>query len=101
MKNRSVWKSATIASLVALTAMSSAPGQQAPGAAKPEETVNLEKFVVTGSMIKRLDSEGALPVQVITPIELEQRGVSSAEQMLMEMNINGRSEEHTSELQSH
>lgn len=55
----------------------------------PEESVKLEKFVVTGSLIKRIDGEGALPLQVITPVELEQRGIVSAEQMIMELNING------------
>jgi iron complex outermembrane receptor protein len=49
----------------------------------------LEKFVVTGTMIKRIEGEGALPVLTITPLEMEQRGIASAEQMLMELNING------------
>ena len=49
----------------------------------------LEKFVVTGSTIKRIEGEGALPVLTITPLEMEQRGIGSAEQMLMELNING------------
>ena len=60
-----------------------------PVETKEAETAKLEKFVVTGSMIKRLDGEGATPLLTISPLELEQRGIVSAEQMLMEMNING------------
>jgi len=56
---------------------------------KQEDAAKLEKFVVTGSLIKRLEGEGALPVQTITPLEMEQRGIASAEQMIMELNING------------
>ncbi len=71
----------------ALAQQAPAPGAAAP--AKTGDTTKLEKFVVTGSMIKRIEGEGALPVQVITPIELEERGIASAEQMIMELNING------------
>lgn len=76
---------AIVAGLPVAATAQTAPAP-APGS---EESVKLEKFVVTGSLIKRLESEGALPVQTITPLELEQRGIVSAEQMLMELNING------------
>ncbi len=79
--------------IAAVSAIPSAMAQSAPAPAnppaKPEESVKLEKFVVTGSMIKRIEGEGALPVQTITPIEMEQRGIVSAEQLIMELNING------------
>lgn len=58
-------------------------------ASKPDETVKLEKFIVTGSMIKRIPNEGALPVEIITRQNLDQRGITSVEQMIMELNING------------
>ena len=57
--------------------------------AKEEDATKLEKFVVTGSLIKRLESEGALPVQIISPIEMEQQGIVSVEQLIMDLNING------------
>jgi iron complex outermembrane receptor protein len=63
--------------------------QTTPPPAKPEDTTKLEKFVVTGSMIKRIEGEGGTPLQTITPIEMEARGIASAEQMIMELNING------------
>jgi outer membrane receptor protein involved in Fe transport len=57
--------------------------------AKSSETVKLDKFVVTGSSIKRPADEGALPVAVFTKLDLEQEGIASAEQLIMNLNING------------
>ncbi len=59
------------------------------GDAKDEKTVKLEKYVVTGSMIKRIADEGALPLSVFTKLDLEQEGIASAEQLIMNLNING------------
>lgn len=96
MNTPNPWKRATWLTLVAAVSLTpavwaqTAPAAPAANAApKPEESVKLEKFVVTGSMIKRIEGEGALPVLTLTPFELEQRGIASAEQMLMELNING------------
>jgi iron complex outermembrane recepter protein len=87
---------AAVISAAVLTVLSPLRSQTAPavdpasGAVKPtEEAVKLEKFVVTGSMIMRPANEGALPVAVISRIELEQQGIASAEQMIMNLNING------------
>jgi iron complex outermembrane receptor protein len=44
---------------------------------------------ITGSSIKRIATEGALPLQVITREELEQQGILSAEQLISVINING------------
>ena len=65
------------------------PTAATPPLSSTTAPTKLEKFVVTGSMIKRIEGEGALPVLTITPLEMEQRGIASAEQMLMELNING------------
>ncbi len=92
MNTRNLRFSATLLSLVAAASLIPASlAQSVPAPATPatDPSVKLEKFVVTGSMIKRIEGEGALPVQIITPLELEQRGIASAEQMLMELNING------------
>ncbi|MBI5768923.1 MAG: TonB-dependent receptor [Verrucomicrobia bacterium] len=92
MNARNPWKRAVLFALLApasLLTEALAQPAAAPKDEKKDESVKLDKFVVTGSMIKRLESEGALPIVTITPIELEQRGVVSAEQMLMELNING------------
>ncbi|RZL88810.1 MAG: TonB-dependent receptor, partial [Variovorax sp.] len=49
----------------------------------------LERVEVTGSSIKRLSGEGALPVQVITPADLGSKGLVTAEDMLRQLGING------------
>jgi iron complex outermembrane receptor protein len=54
---------------------------QAPGEA--------QRITITGSSIKRIASEGALPVQVISRSELERQGIASTEQLIMQINING------------
>jgi iron complex outermembrane receptor protein len=84
---RAAWLSFFAAATLLPTAM--AQTAPAPKTEKPEDSTKLEKFVVTGSMIKRIEGEGALPVLTITPLEMEQRGIVSAEQMIMELNING------------
>jgi len=48
-----------------------------------------ERIEVTGSNIKRIQEEGALPVQVITRKDIEQRGFINAEQLLMSISANG------------
>jgi len=74
-------------------ALASSVNAQTPatGDEKPENPVKLEKFVVTGSMIKRPSEYGALPIDVITPGDLDAQGVTSVEQMVMNLNINGNS----------
>ena len=48
-----------------------------------------QRIEITGSSIKRIASEGALPVQTITRKDLEREGISTAEQLIMQLNING------------
>ncbi|HEY0862611.1 MAG TPA: TonB-dependent receptor [Lacunisphaera sp.] len=73
-------------SLTAMAQTATAPTATAPTEQAP---VKLEKFVVTGSMIKRIADEGALPLSVFTKLDLEQEGIASAEQLIMNLNING------------
>lgn len=85
---------AWLPALVAVGLLPAAFAQQAPApsaasSSKPEDSVKLEKFVVTGSLIKRIAGESALPVQTITIDEIEQQGIASAEQLIMTLNING------------
>ncbi len=79
-------------SLIAASGLvSPAVAQSTTPVIKPgdDEPKKLEQFVVTGSMIKRLEGETALPVQTITPLELDRLGVVSAEEMISLLNING------------
>jgi iron complex outermembrane receptor protein len=48
-----------------------------------------ERIEITGSSIKRIQDEGALPVQTITRQDIERRGFVSAEQLLMSISANG------------
>ncbi len=58
---------------------------------KKDDAVKLEKFVVTGSSIKRVADEGATPIDIYTPRQLEVAGVTTMEQMIMQLNVNGNS----------
>jgi iron complex outermembrane receptor protein len=92
MNTRYLCKRATLLSLLAaMSTLSVAMAQQVPviTTTKLDEPAKLEKFVITGSMIKGIPNEGALPMEIITHLELEQQGIASAEQMIMNLNING------------
>lgn len=49
---------------------------------------SLERVTVTGSSIKRLESETALPVTVITRAQIEQTGATSVEELLKRVSAN-------------
>jgi iron complex outermembrane recepter protein len=55
----------------------------------PEPPQTIEKIEVTGSSIKRVVEEGALPVQVITKEEITRAGITSAEQLVSQIAANG------------
>ena len=59
----------------------------APALAQSSDTS--QRVEITGSSIKRIVSEGALPVQVISRKELERQGIVSAEQMIANLSVNG------------
>lgn len=48
-----------------------------------------ERVVITGSSIKRIATEGALPVQIVTRADLDRSGVTTAEQFILELSTNG------------
>jgi len=55
------------------------------GAAWAQETTadaSLQRVIVTGSSIKRIAAEGALPVQVVTRAQIEQSGVNSVADLI-------------------
>jgi iron complex outermembrane receptor protein len=54
-----------------------------------EGSTKLERVEVTGSSIKRLADEGALPVQTIRASDLVRLGVSTAEQLMAQLSANG------------
>ncbi|MCC6249572.1 MAG: TonB-dependent receptor [Rubrivivax sp.] len=48
-----------------------------------------QRITITGSSIKRIAAEGALPLQVITRAELDRQGIVSAEQVIATLTFNG------------
>src|SRR5919197_6126591 len=75
----SAWLAAALvcAGPVAAQAVNPAP---AP-AANSDQPVQLEAFTVTGSNIRRVDAETALPVTVIEPSDLESRGAATMSEL--------------------
>jgi iron complex outermembrane recepter protein len=70
-----------LASAIALLGLSTAVLAQTPAAP--------QRIEITGSSIKRIASEGALPVQVISRSDLDRDGITSAEQVIMMLSTNG------------
>src|SRR5258706_5657420 len=54
-----------------------AQAQQAPAPAQ-----QLERVEITGSSIKRIEGEGALPVQVLTRDDIQKTGAATVEQLM-------------------
>ncbi|XHS79568.1 TonB-dependent receptor domain-containing protein [Burkholderiaceae bacterium UC74_6] len=59
-------------------------------AAAPEQK-KIERVEVTGSSIKRIQDEGALPLQIISRDEIQRQGITSAEQLLSVLSANANS----------
>ena len=69
---------ALVGSLALLGLSSHALAQTAPD----------QRIVITGSSIKRIATEGALPIQVITRAELTRQGIVNAEQLIATLTSN-------------
>ena len=48
----------------------------------------MEKVIITGSSIKKVESEGALPIQIITKEDIDRAGITSAEQLMETISAN-------------
>jgi iron complex outermembrane recepter protein len=53
-----------------------------------------QRIEITGSSIKRIADEGALPLQIIRRVDLERQGISSAEQLILQLSVNGNSQDN-------
>lgn len=71
-------------------------GLSSPNALAQQVTAEapIQKIEITGSAIKRVDSETALPVQVITNEEIQKSGVTTASELLSKLaaNVGGLSD---------
>jgi len=60
---------------------------EAPVAVPKPNAVELEKVQITGSRIKRIDAEGALPVTTITRAQIDRAGYKSTEELLAALPV--------------
>nr|WP_223827224.1 TonB-dependent receptor [Undibacterium oligocarboniphilum] len=77
----------TIAHCIAIIGL--ANGAAAWAQEKASDGAAAQRVEITGSSIKRIAAEGALPVEVITRKQLEAAGIVTAEQLISTLNING------------
>ena len=75
----------TASALAVLVALSAKAWSQAP--VEPVDPT-LQRVEITGSSIKRIDGETALPVQVITRQEIEKTGVTTASELMAQVSAN-------------
>ena len=59
------------------------------GLVTPVLAQETQRIEITGSSIKRIQAEGALPVQVIRAADLAKRGIATAEQLVSTLASNG------------
>ena len=82
-------KFSTLAQLVALALATGPALAQQTGAPR-------EKIEVTGSSIKRIQTEGALPLQIISREQIDAAGITSAEQLMEYISANGNGADNLS-----
>jgi len=79
-----------LAHLVTLIGVAApAPAQQVLLPPSQPSQPTMQRVEITGSAIKRIAREGALPVEIITKKQLEEQDIVSAEQLIMTLNVNG------------
>lgn len=79
---------------LALPAMAQqAAEQDSTSGSKPK---TLDRVTVTGSRIQRTEIEQALPVTSVTRAQIDAAGITSAEQLLMQLNIAGNGSDNLS-----
>ena len=84
LKKQKYLHTAVVASLLAA-------GASASFAQVPATPVKVEKIEVTGSSIKQIEGETALPVLVITREEIQRAGATNAEELLRSISTNASS----------
>ena len=60
-----------------------------PALAQQTAPQKLEKVEITGSSIKRVQDEGAQPIQIISKADIDRAGITSAEQLVATISANG------------
>lgn len=84
----------TLPAAIAVAWAASAVAQGADTAGTGAKARVLDRVTVTGTRIKRIDLEQALPVSVIRKQDIERAGITSAEQLLMFLNAAGNASDN-------
>jgi iron complex outermembrane receptor protein len=71
---------------VSLAVASSLAALVVSASAQAQEQTQLERVVVTGSAIKRIATEGALPVQTVSRADIERSGVTSVVELMQNLS---------------
>jgi iron complex outermembrane receptor protein len=79
-------KRSVIAVSAALAPMLALPGHAFGQAQDPDSNTKMERVVVTGSSIARIDGETALPVQILKREEIERTGATSTEELVKSLS---------------
>ena len=82
--------------LVALAAPVAAQAQEASTTPDTPSVKTLDQVTVTGSRIKRADVEDAMPITSFTKEQIDAAGITSAEQLLMQLNVAGNGSDNLS-----
>ena len=72
-----------------LTPLASAVALLGLSMAAMAQTTTPQRVEITGSSIKRIQAEGASPVQVISRQDLDRQGIVTAEQLISTISVNG------------
>lgn len=75
------WSALSTMAMLGLTSNAAIAQQQ-------NADVVVQKIEITGSSIKRINAETALPVQVINRVEIAKTGATTAEQLLATLSVN-------------
>lgn len=87
---RGVSRALAIGAITALSAGALTAQAQQQAQAQPAAGEELHTIVVTGSMIKRTDTETPSPVQVVTSQDLQESGYTSVSDVLRQLASNGQ-----------
>src|SRR4051812_42599382 len=78
-----------LAHVIALIGVASPAFAQDPAPVPAAAPAPMQRVEITGSSIKRIAVEGALPIQLISREEIERAGITSAEQLVATLSANG------------
>ncbi|CAN5604046.1 TonB-dependent receptor [soil metagenome] len=80
--------------LLAALALPAMAQQPAAEESPSPEARTLDRITVTGTRIRRAESEQALPLTSFTKEQIDAAGITSAEQLLMQLNVAGNSSDN-------